>query len=148
MQNPPVPGGMPPPGSAGAKDAVNAPATLLIVTAIIGILAQLASIVATATGMGQQTPEQMAQMPEQFRAYMEASQRFGVVGPIIGIVAGAFVLFAALKLKNLESRGLAMAGAIVAMIPCISPCCCLGLPVGIWALVVMNRPDVSASFRA
>jgi hypothetical protein len=33
------------------------------------------------------------------------------------------------------------------MIPYISPCCCLGLPIGIWALVVLNNEQVKSSFR-
>jgi hypothetical protein len=32
------------------------------------------------------------------------------------------------------------------MIPCLSPCCCLGLPIGIWALVVLLDNNVKASF--
>jgi hypothetical protein len=50
-------------------------------------------------------------------------------------------------MKNLQSYGLAMTASIVAMIPCISPCCILGLPFGIWALVILNRPEVKAAFR-
>jgi hypothetical protein len=34
------------------------------------------------------------------------------------------------------------------MIPCISPCCLLGLPIGIWALVVLLKPEVKAAFTA
>ena len=37
--------------------------------------------------------------------------------------------------------------AIVAMIPRISPCCLLGLPFGIWALVVLSNGTVKAAFR-
>ena len=37
---------------------------------------------------------------------------------------------------------------IIAMVPCISPCCLVGLPIGIWALVVLMKPEVKAAFRA
>ena len=33
------------------------------------------------------------------------------------------------------------------MVPCISPCCLVGLPIGIWALVVLNKPEVKGSFH-
>ena len=33
------------------------------------------------------------------------------------------------------------------MVPCISPCCLLGLPFGIWALSVLNKPHVQAAFK-
>jgi len=38
-----------------------------------------------------------------------------------------------------------MAGSIVAMVPC-NICCLLGLPFGIWALVVIVRPEVKDAF--
>ena len=61
---------------------------------------------------------------------------------------GAGVMFvAAQKMKQLESWGLALAGTIVAMIPYLSPCCCIGLPVGIWSLVVLLNQDVKSAFR-
>jgi hypothetical protein len=52
------------------------------------------------------------------------------------------------KMKRLESYGFAMAVSIIAMIPCISPCCLIGLPMGIWALVVLLDPNVKAAFRS
>lgn len=41
-----------------------------------------------------------------------------------------------------------MAVSILSMVPCVSPCCLLGLPVGIWALVVLNTPEVKQAFRS
>jgi ABC-type proline/glycine betaine transport system permease subunit len=59
----------------------------------------------------------------------------------------AFIIFAALKMKELRQWELSLAASIVAMIPCISPCCILGLPIGIWALVVLLRPEVKEAFH-
>ena len=61
--------------------------------------------------------------------------------------SAAFILFGALKMKKLESYGLAMAASIIAMIPCFSPCCLLGLPIGIWAVVVLSKPEVKSAFH-
>ena len=36
---------------------------------------------------------------------------------------------------------------IIAMIPCVSPCCILGLPFGWSALQVLNDPKVAAAFN-
>jgi hypothetical protein len=51
------------------------------------------------------------------------------------------------KMKRLESYGLAMTAAIIVMVPYVSPCCILGLPFGIWALVVLCDSSVKAAFR-
>ncbi len=58
---------------------------------------------------------------------------------------GGTVVMGAYKMKTLESIGYARAAAIAAMLPC-SVCCLLGLPFGIWALVVLNNPDVQDAF--
>ena len=43
---------------------------------------------------------------------------------------------------------LAYTGAILSMIPCVSGCCLLGLPFGIWAVMTLNKPEVKAGFAA
>jgi hypothetical protein len=63
------------------------------------------------------------------------------------VVTSVLILFGGLKMKKLEGYGLVMAASIVAMIPCISPCCFIGLPIGIWALMVLNKPEVKSAFH-
>ena len=67
---------------------------------------------------------------------------------LIGLACAIVVLLGAIRMKNLQSYGLAMTAAILSIIPCTSPCCFLiGMPIGIWALVVLNDPAVKAAFR-
>lgn len=56
------------------------------------------------------------------------------------------ILTGASKMKRLEGYTYAMAAAILAMIPCFSPCCFIGLPFGIIALIALNDPDVRDAF--
>lgn len=73
----------------------------------------------------------------------------GGVGIAFAVLASVFnlvMVFGGLKMKNLESHGLAMAAAIVAILPC-SACCLIGIPVGIWAITVLTNQDVKAQFR-
>jgi hypothetical protein len=47
-----------------------------------------------------------------------------------------------------KARGFAILASIITAIPCLtSACCLLGLPIGIWALIVLFQPDVKAAFR-
>ena len=48
---------------------------------------------------------------------------------------------------SLRSYEFAMVAAILAMIPCLTPCCLLGLPFGIWAVVVLRKPGVKEYFN-
>ena len=62
------------------------------------------------------------------------------------LAVGVLMFVGGLKMKNLEGRGLAMTGALLALFPS-SYCCVVGLPVGIWALLVLRAPEVKAAFR-
>lgn len=131
-----------------ALDDVQGPATGLIVTAILGIIVQIGSLiftVGTAMYIMQQVPPgtpgpQAGELALQFAS--------NAIGMVVGVTTGIVVLIGARKMKALESYGFAMASSILALIPCISPCCFLGLPIGIWALVVINRPEIKDAFDA
>ena len=71
----------------------------------------------------------------------------GTISGLISLAVGAFILVGAFKMMKLRSYGMAVAASIIAMIPCVSPCCCLGLPFGIWALVVLSRREVKSAFE-
>lgn len=52
------------------------------------------------------------------------------------------------KMIRLRSRGWATTAAVVNLLPVGTFCCCLTLPVGIWGLIVLGKPDVRAAFEA
>lgn len=126
-----------------AVERVKGPATGLIVVAILGAIVQLISLIVHFAAPSFMTN---SRMPQEAWANM-FSGTIGVVSGIIAILLSGLVLFGALKMKKLENYGLAMAASIIAMIPCFSPCCLLGLPIGIWALVVLSKPEVKSAFH-
>ena len=146
-------GGAIPGADVGARAAqeVSGPAIGLMITAALGVLAALAGIAYILSGgmsmntfnAGGQNPDAMRMM----RMIQSSTGPMGIVVRIIGILACGFIFYGALKMKKLENYSLCMGASIIAMIPCISPCCLVGLPIGIWALVVLNKPEIKASFH-
>lgn len=123
---------------------VGAPAIGLIVTGIIGILFQVANILLNLLGMG---------MSGVAAASGDSGAVGGLMSGVLGLVyngfaclMGGLVIFGALRMKALKGYGVALTGAIIAALPCTSPCCFLGLPLGIWAIVVLMNQDVKTSF--
>jgi hypothetical protein len=57
------------------------------------------------------------------------------------------VFFGGLKMKSLENYKLAMAASIISIIPCFG-CYCIGIPVGIWSIITLNKPEVKSAFRS
>jgi hypothetical protein len=68
-----------------------------------------------------------------------------LVAPIAAFVLCTVMLIGALKMKRLESPTWAVTASMLAMF--ISPGNIIGLPLGIWAMVVLVRPQVHAAFR-
>jgi hypothetical protein len=62
------------------------------------------------------------------------------------IVSNCAELFGAYHLHTHRSRKAALTGAILCCVPCLSPCLVMGIPFGIWALVVLNLSDVKERF--
>jgi hypothetical protein len=121
---------------------VSGPAISLIVTAALGLTLGILRILGSILQVGIIAAAHHNDLPAIF------------VGPVglavgaIGVIMGIVVLVGAIKMKALENYGFAMAASIIALIPCVSPCCLLGIPFGIWALVVLSDPVVKSSFKS
>jgi hypothetical protein len=51
-----------------------------------------------------------------------------------------FLIYAALKMMRFERYAAAVAASLVAMF--FTPTNCVGFPIGVWALVVLTRPEI------
>jgi hypothetical protein len=71
----------------------------------------------------------------------------GIVLAIVELLVGVLILFGGLKMRRLENYGLCVAASVLVMIPILSCCCIVGLPIGIWALVVISKPEVKSAFH-
>ena len=81
-------------------------------------------------------------LPYRFSSDIEKALTFGALAlPALAYSAGA------LQLMRARSYGLCVAAAILALLPW-SLAWPIGLLAGIWALVVLCRPEVIAAFRA
>ncbi|MDB6122592.1 MAG: hypothetical protein JWQ71_1585 [Pedosphaera sp.] len=130
-------------GRARALRAVSGPAISLMVAGAISILVCLLSLIVSQSRL---TPPPRFSQTENSSA-QRAGYLVGSLGaPIVGIISWAFVIFGALKMKKLQSRGLAIAASIVAMLPCGWLCCVVGIPLGIWSLVILNKPEIKGYF--
>lgn len=144
-----------PPGgnTAYAAERVKVPAIGLMVSMGIGLVLTLLNLLQNAlavAGIGPMAaPQNMdpAAM-EDMRGFMALTGGMGIVIGIISIIGGIAIIMGAIKMKNLESYSFALTASILALVPCISPCCPLGLIFGIWGIVVLNDPQVKAAFRS
>ena len=123
---------------------VSGPATGLLITGILGAIFDVTILIAEIIGTSLETLW-IDEVPDRYAELAEGA--VGMSLSIVGIFLAVFVIYASLKMKELKQWGLCVAASIIAMIPCISPCCIVGIPIGIWCLVVLMRPEVRGAFR-
>lgn len=121
---------------------VAAAATALLATALLGmglhLLSAAANVYAQVTG---QTPlSSSGAPPPAFQSGL------GLVINGVGLASGLVVSIAVIRMKRFTGHAHAIVASILAMLPCISPCCFLGLPIGAWSLMTLLSPDVRAAF--
>jgi hypothetical protein len=63
------------------------------------------------------------------------------------LASSVIILGGAIAMKRLRNYVLARTAAVLAVIPCLSPFCVLGIPFGVWALSALARDSVRDSFQ-
>ncbi len=126
-------------------DQVRGPAIFLLVLAILDILASLVGIGFLA--LNQTLPAFSHLPPESLELQRTLTTLFSLPAYIVGVAIALVRLIGALKMMKLRSYGFAMAAAILTLIPCGTCCCLVNIGAGIWALVVLAKPEVKSAFH-
>jgi len=164
-----VPSATPPPlvaggnGRAAALRRVKAPAIALVVSASLDILLATWGLLETVffSTSAQQSNSEMQQLNNALRQLdnpqiQEFVQKLmsilhnrpiGIVSDLFGLAMSVLILMGALKMKSLRSYEFSITAAILSMVPCVTPCCFIGLPFGIWALIILRTPEVKSHFH-
>ena len=124
------------------QQMVSGPAIFMMVLSIISIplaiLGLAFSVLGGSAGF-------LDNLPSDTREELMLQGGAGIVQYSLSLIANIFILIGAIKMKNLRSYGLAIAASILSILfQC--GCCCLGLGAGIWALVILSKPEVKAAF--
>lgn len=124
-------------GSASAAAAqTKLPAIFMYVVCGLSIAYVMLQLVGTAIGVLNPESNDSAYLVGYYSAFC------------VFIARDVFLIYAFSRMHVLRSYGMALTGAVISVIPLLgSPCCVLGLPFGIWALVVLNNPSVKSAFR-
>ena len=133
--------------SAAAESAVAGPAISLMIVGALDIPAAIAYLIFQIFNFrfaGQAYPP--GQAPPGYAEGIVIGKVFAFVVIALSILFGFLLFVGGLKMKKLQSFGLAMTACVIAMLP-LHCCCILGLPFGIWGLSVLNRSEVKDAFR-
>ncbi|MBC8356108.1 MAG: hypothetical protein H8E66_29370 [Planctomycetes bacterium] len=124
------------PAATSQLDTEADPRTRLLIPAIFLII--LATLMCSLS---------LLQIP---RVMSEAADNGGlpyVVGTFLPAVMNLAIICGAVQMIRMKSYSSAMTAAILSVIPVCSPCIFIGIPFGIWAIIVLRDPKVKARFQ-
>ena len=119
------------------QDKVKAPGTALFAVGIFGAVWSLVAIF-------------LGEMMNEWAGVGDAGGFFAsaiwtAMSTVLSLAGCGLMIWGGLQMQKLESWGLCLAASIVAMVPCFG-CCIVGLPIGIWVLIVLVNSEVKAAF--
>jgi predicted Zn finger-like uncharacterized protein len=130
-----------------AEAAVAGPATALIILGILDLVLLTVGVLLRLLGVGLFAAGALAGQKGAPEVASGGAYLIGnIVGTLIGYSFAVAILMGGLKMKKLENYSSVMTASILALLPC-GNFCCVGLPLGIWAIVVLMRPEVKDAFR-
>ena len=134
----------PAPDSQAAK-LVQGPGVFLIIVGALGVTLHLISLLARALHLTFAQPNSTG-YPDLDNAMNLLAGGAGVALSALAIGLNVLTALGGLRMIKLKNYSLCFAASVIALLPCQSPCCCLGIPAGIWALVVLSRPEIKSAF--
>ena len=77
--------------------------------------------------------------------FVKSQTNQNLIGGLVQMAGSFFIMFGGMKMRQLESYWLAIAGSVLAILPC-NCCCCAGAIFGIWSLINLCSADVKLAF--
>jgi hypothetical protein len=133
-------------------DPLKAPAICMISVSGLSILAYIIDTILKlpallSLGAGNVNPDQFrGRVPTE--AQTDTMFAVVLVLTLVFFAMSCFTLFGGIRMLQKRDFALVRNAAICACIPCISPCVVLGIPFGIWALVLLNNDRIVAQFKS
>jgi hypothetical protein len=133
-----------------ARRQVKGPAIGLLVTGILNLLATpliVSSVVVFFTridSIEMRVNEGIRPQASQNNFSILTALAIMLAIGLVPVILSSLMIFAGLKMKRLQAYGLGIAASVLAI---VSPACFVGLPIGIWALVVLCQPTVAKAFE-
>lgn len=134
-------------GGADALAQLKAPAICMLIVSCVSILAMLIDLVMRIININAGNVPVFGDNP--------AAEQGAIVGAYVGagvdvlnLIAQFVVIAGCMAMLKGRGKSIASMAAVLSMIPCISGCCILNIPFGIWAFIVLKKPEVDQALDA
>ena len=132
-----------------ASEIVRGPATGLLIAALASMAWSLCDLVACVALLSDPQLLQDAAFAMRHITDLNADMvRSNLYWDVPRVISCTFIIFGSFHMRRLKSYAVSMASSVLSVVPCMTCCFCVGIPFGIWAIVVLSRADVRASFES
>jgi hypothetical protein len=149
---------------ANAIRAVQMPGTLLLWYGVASLFLAVASLIIYLVSPDtiyrpiydwqlEQQREQLKEDPahakrlDPYREWVRQPALVGTIGSIVSVVCSFLIAIGGVKMRHLSGFGWSVTASILSILPFSNSCCCVGLPIGVGALVVLFGSDVRLAFK-
>lgn len=145
-------GGQMPPPPSGASAELNVPSILLMAFGAISVLYGLFSLAMSFVNAGQTQDALRPLLDNPDLPPALKNMATAMAGPgakminLLSMALAGFMAFGGFQMRNLKSYGVCVASCVVAMLPCGSCCCLITMPIGIWSLIILMKPEIKSAF--
>jgi hypothetical protein len=127
------------------------PAVFLLMIGLLALLIDVADLVFTLNPDIMPTPQngppELIQIVEQSKQAKREAVGFYLALAGFFAVGSVIIIAGALQMMRRKMWGLALAGSIIAMLHINQGCCCVGLPIGLWCVIILCMPSVRSLFE-
>jgi hypothetical protein len=128
------------------RKGLQLPATGLIIVGVLNVLSAFALLLGRLVSVVKGRDPVITDEDRRL-GYMFAIIFFPIVS-LISIVASPIIILGGIQMLRARRYSIALWAAVLALIPLTSVCCIPGIPIGIWALIVLRNPEVRAAFES
>jgi hypothetical protein len=126
-------------------DRLNGPAVSLIISGTLNAILGMFIILGQLVALTKEPSGRVFSSEERRLGYMVGS----IVWPTLGLIAilvSPLIIYGAFQMLQARKYSMAKLAAILSLIPFTSSCCVLSIPAGIWALMILSKPEVKMIF--
>lgn len=89
---------------------------------------------------------QVARFPAEYKDSAYILILIGIGFLVINLITAPFIIYGAVQMIKGRKYGLSKIAAILALIPLLSFGFLIGIPFGIWALILLGKPEIKDAF--
>lgn len=127
-------------------EKLKAPAIGLIITAVVNILYGLYAVISAIIKLSQGLPE-TAGMDDARKAGFYVGFIVASAIAALSMIIAPFIIYGAVQMMKGKSYSMSKTASVLAVVPLTSCCFILGAPFGIWALVMLGKPEIKNIFQ-